>query len=130
MKQLNYGDKPTINNVQYQHYLTTQEWRRRAEARLKLDGYRCQMCGGSGTSRNPLQVHHFGYTNIYKENPDKDLVTLCKSCHTSVHTMMNRITDAATGQRGWKDSIIRVVYANNIDGIHQEYIFKEGDDNE
>ena len=130
MKVLNYNEKPLIDNVQYKKYLTTQDWRKKADARLLIDHKRCQMCGCSGTSVNPLQVHHLTYNNIYRENPDKDLVTLCKSCHTSVHTMMNRITNSETGQRGWKDTIVRAVYANNIDGIHQEYIFEERKDYE
>ena len=89
----------------YRDYLGSQEWRERKRQRLSIDEYRCQMCGCQGTTLNPLDVHHLTYHNIRHEDVEKDLVTLCRSCHLGVHSMMNRTTNAATGQRGWKDQL-------------------------
>ena len=93
-----YYQKPL---TQYERYLQTDQWHSKAERRKQIDGYCCQMCG----KREDLQVHHMTYHNIMNENIEKDLVTLCGDCHRRVHRMMNRITDVATGRRGWKDDI-------------------------
>ena len=113
-------------NLLYETYLRSDEWRRKAEERLELDGHKCQMCGCQGTATNPLQVHHLTYHNIYRENIDKDLVTLCKVCHQNIHNVMNRITNRTTGQRGWKDSLSYSVHVVSIDEHACEAVFKEG----
>lgn len=89
----------------YAQYLESDEWRQMKLRRLEIDNYTCQICGSKGSNMNPLNVHHLSYHNIYHENIDKDLVTLCRSCHMGVHNMMNRITNSETGQRGWKDTL-------------------------
>lgn len=85
--------------MEYKYYLTTAVWNEKRNARLKIDGYRCQMCG----SRNRLEVHHITYRNKEHENVWKDLVTLCDECHDRVHKMMNRLT--APNKHGWKDML-------------------------
>lgn len=54
---------------------------------------------------NPLEVHHLTYNYIGHEEERiyQDLVTLCRSCHKMVHTMMERIT-SPEGRRGWLDN--------------------------
>ena len=89
----------------YREYLKSDEWKRKRNRRIEIDGNRCQCCGCRGTMRNPLDVHHLTYHSIYHEDVDKDLVTLCRSCHQGMHSVMNRITNSETGQRGWKDSL-------------------------
>ena len=114
----------------YDIYLLTNAWREKAEERLKIDKYKCQMCGCEGTAKNPLQVHHLTYHNIYKENPDKDLVTLCKACHRNVHNMMNRVTNRVTGQRGWKDTLPYSTHVISINEQECEVRFRKDGDNE
>lgn len=106
----------------YFQYIRSPEWKAKHDERMKIDGYRCVMCGCGGTSLNPLQVHHLDYHNLYQENIDKELVTLCKACHFSVHQMMNRVTNRNTGQRGWKDSMsISMVTVSSCDGRTLDY---------
>ena len=100
---------------QYHAYLQSEQWQRVAEARKRIDGYRCQMCGSRGTQLNPLQVHHMRYYGVIGhefegENLYVNLVTLCDSCHKAVHRMMNRTT-SADGRHGWRDS---VSYADHV----------------
>jgi 5-methylcytosine-specific restriction endonuclease McrA len=68
--------------LSYYDYLHSDEWQRKRRQRLKLDGYRCQMCG-SGTN---VQVHHISYDNLRKDAEIDDLVTLCRACHAKVHS--------------------------------------------
>ena len=89
---------------QYSVYLLSPEWKQVAERRKAIDKYRCCMCGSRGTMNNPLEVHHVTYRSVGNENVYADLMTLCRSCHRSIHTAMSRITDE-NGRRGWKDSL-------------------------
>lgn len=88
----------------YNDYLQSEEWDKKRQQRLVIDNFRCQMCHGYGTQRNPLQVHHITYRNIYKEDVFRDLVTLCRDCHLGIHHMMNRVT-SEDGKHGWKDEL-------------------------
>lgn len=97
-----------MNKTEYEKYLFSEEWKRKAEQRLQIDNYRCVMCGSMGTRVLPLEVHHITYRRIGKEDVYKDLLTLCRSCHRNTHRMMDRITGyRADGSPvyGWKDQL-------------------------
>lgn len=64
----------------YQAYLNSRKWEETRRRIFKRDGYRCCICG---TAKN-LRCHHITYENIGHEK-DSDLVTLCDSCHETVH---------------------------------------------
>jgi len=48
----------------------------------KRDGYTCQVCDEE-RGRKKLDVHHIDY--IKKNNKKKNLISLCKSCHTKTN---------------------------------------------
>lgn len=95
----------SITKEQYQNYLHSEDWKKKANERMKIDGFTCQSCGTRGTPSNPLCVHHFSYRNLPFEDVNKDLVTVCKCCHSNLHNVMNRITNPNTGRRGWRDDV-------------------------
>lgn len=64
----------------YQAYLNSDAWKEIRNKRVKMDGYKCQVCGSSSN----LEVHHLTYEHKYHENMD-DLITLCDKCHRKVH---------------------------------------------
>jgi len=68
-------------NYYRNEYLKSDDWNRKRYVVLKRDNWRCIYCGGTTT-----QVHHKKYArrNIGKE-PIEWLVSVCKSCHESVH---------------------------------------------
>lgn len=73
----------------YRSYLRSERWKDKKEMRLRVDGYRCVMCGC--TSRQcTLQTHHITYKNLGHEDVLNDLVTLCDSCHKKIHNYYNR----------------------------------------
>ena len=62
-------------------YLKSEAWKRKRYVVLKRDNWTCVYCGGRAT-----EVHHKKYAkyNIGKE-PIEWLVSVCKSCHDSLH---------------------------------------------
>lgn len=90
----------SVLNDSYEEYRRSEEWQKIRMERMKIDGHRCVMCQTSGTSINPLEVHHFGYRNVFHEDVYTELVTVCASCHLLLHRVMKRIVDA-DGRRGF-----------------------------
>ena len=97
-----------MDNAKYQEYINGEKWRSIAAERMKIDAYKCVMCGSRGTTLNPLEVHHLRYRDVlYHEDEGNNiytqLCTLCHACHKQIHAVMNRQTDP-NGRRGWKDN--------------------------
>lgn len=67
--------------VDYERYIRSERWRRKARAARRRAGYRCQDCGRVALS---LDVHHLTYARLGFEWWF-DLVALCRSCHRSRH---------------------------------------------
>ena len=67
--------------MRYDEYLANEHWRKVREARLIIDGYQCCECG----SAKNLEVHHITYDNLGDEDIERDLITLCRSCHERLH---------------------------------------------
>lgn len=66
--------------MEYQEYLKSDHWQQIRLKALSKAGNRCQLC----SSTSNLNVHHNTYKN--KGNEDlKDLVVLCRECHTKFH---------------------------------------------
>lgn len=62
-------------------YLKSDAWRRKRYVVLKRDNWRCVYCGEKAT-----QVHHQKYAkNKIGMEPIKWLVSVCQSCHDSLH---------------------------------------------
>lgn len=65
--------------MDYSQYLQGDVWKKRRSNFIKKYGKDCKLCG-----KNGFAVHYLSYENIGQE-PDEDLVHLCKSCHFHVH---------------------------------------------
>lgn len=69
--------------ITYSDLLNTIDWDIKRHKIFKRDGYKCKECN----ALHGLDVHH----NIYIDNKlpwdydDKDLITLCKTCHSKIH---------------------------------------------
>lgn len=61
-------------------YLKSDEWRRKRYVILKRDNWRCVYCGSHAT-----QVHHKRYAKNIGKEPIDWLVSVCESCHDSIH---------------------------------------------
>ena len=73
---------PTIAAEEYQQGPQANFWNTR-EYVLWRDGHRCQRC--QGTSNDPiLNVHHIESRKTGGDAPD-NLVTLCETCHRTLH---------------------------------------------
>lgn len=78
------------NNIVYQNYITSSEWKQKCEQRLKIAGYKCEMCGRLEQNSKGLQIHHISYRNLGKEDVANDLICLCGRCHILIHKYYNR----------------------------------------
>lgn len=66
-------------NVDYEEYIQSVEWRRRANEAKRRAGYRCRVCNRS-SSQVTLDAHHRTYERLGHEDPD-DITVLCRDCH-------------------------------------------------
>lgn len=76
--------------VDYASYLSSKHWKRTRKQKLSIDP-KCEKCG---TKKN-LHIHHLRYYRdgksiLYHEDINKDLQTLCSSCHTRTHNRMRK----------------------------------------
>lgn len=72
----------------YKEYLTSDEWQRLRNLKLKQAEHKCQLCN----SPEHLQIHHRTYQRLYKEDLN-DLTVLCGSCHSKFHMTIEQILD-------------------------------------
>lgn len=63
--------------VDYDEYIQSDEWKARAKAIRKRDNYTCQDCKATDVR---LDVHHLTYARLGHER-DEDLIALCRECH-------------------------------------------------
>jgi 5-methylcytosine-specific restriction endonuclease McrA len=52
---------------------------------LRRDGWSCQSCG----SLSNLEVHHKKFRSHSGHDSEENLITLCSTCHASVHQSPN-----------------------------------------
>ena len=62
-------------NAEYERYIHSTAWRKKADERLELDHHICCVCG-----REATEVHHLTYDNFRQEHME-DLISLCHRCH-------------------------------------------------
>lgn len=81
----------------YDRYLLTPEWRRKADRRLAFDRWQCQ-ARLDGCTKTATQAHHLTYKHL-REEPLFDIVSICKSCHDRTTAMdrarQNGVADVA-----------------------------------
>ena len=80
--------------MKYNEYMASEQWAEKRKEAFKHHGSFCHLC----KTRKRLQIHHLSYKNLGDE-PMKDLVPLCKTCHSAVHgihgpdPVLNKIVD-------------------------------------
>jgi 5-methylcytosine-specific restriction endonuclease McrA len=79
----------------YKDLLLSEKWMEKRLKVFKRDGYKCQRCGANKS----LNCHHTYYTSGKKpwEYPLSALLTLCKDCHTRLHSETKIQTRSSKG---------------------------------
>ena len=75
-----------------QRFYESKEWRRLRKIVLKMDKYECQECKTVGRYTKATTVHHVNHLrdrpdmalNIFDELGNRNLISVCKSCHETV----------------------------------------------
>lgn len=62
-------------------YLKSKRWKQKKLLTFMYHGKQCKKCGNTGK----LDIHHLHYKTLGNENPQTDLVPLCRSCHSKLH---------------------------------------------
>ncbi len=70
-----------LRALPYREYLQTPHWKRRRQDKVRVAGYRCQLCNRGAVT---LNVHHRTYERLGEEH-DGDLTVLCQDCHSIFH---------------------------------------------
>lgn len=68
-------------------YLRSDAWTLKRTSVLVRAGGWCEQCG----ARRPLEVHHLTYLRLTREDPEKDLMALCRDCHQREHDATVRV---------------------------------------
>lgn len=72
-------------------------WKKKRNAILRRDRYKCVRCARYGISRQATEVHHIKPVDEYPELAfeDRNLLSLCHACHNAQHpeksTQMQRV---------------------------------------
>jgi len=82
MKEHHLGECYRERLDAYNEYLKSQEWQEKRQECLKYHGHNCADCGMHGSL---LECHHLHYETLGDENPETDLIPLCKQCHEARH---------------------------------------------
>lgn len=69
-----------LSTMPYSQYLRSDWWKSQRERALGFYGNRCAICDAD----DRLDVHHRTYANRGWE-PIRDLIVLCRDCHTLFH---------------------------------------------
>lgn len=87
-------------------YYQTTHWKTTARLRKEVDGWKCCQCG----EESQLETHHWVY-NLFHEDIETELITLCRQCHGFVHECIKggachfprRIPVETAKRLGWDD---------------------------
>lgn len=82
-----------MDRQEYYKYLLSERWKAKRSYRIRIDDYKC-FCCGIGVIGSSAHVHHLHYKNAGKEK-EEDLITMCKRCHSQIHTRESYDMDSA-----------------------------------
>ncbi len=80
----------SAQDVNYQKYIKSKEWKQKAEEAKTRAGNRCQGCNRP-RSEVQLDAHHRTYERIGRERPG-DITVLCRDCHQSIEVSKAKVS--------------------------------------
>jgi hypothetical protein len=93
---------------------------------LTRDGYACQQCKGKSKNRR-LEVHHIVFRSQGGSDGEANLVTLCKTCHESLHagtvTLKNPGKKKGTLAHATQMNGIRIQLLKRYEGAEETWGF-------
>lgn len=66
----------------YKDYMVSADWAKKKAEVKALHNWTCQRCHRKSRQ---LTVHHRHYKTFMEEDPEKDLMLLCRRCHEKIH---------------------------------------------
>lgn len=77
---MRFNEELFNNFLEFSGYITSQEWKKLRDNRLKIDNFCCVVC----KNNKNLICHHITYERLYHEELT-DLIILCNKCHNRIH---------------------------------------------
>ena len=69
-----------MQDIPYNIYLESVQWRHKAREVLMFDKFKCQCC------KHPAQaVHHVLYPKAWRDDGLQNLISVCYHCHRACH---------------------------------------------
>lgn len=94
---------------------TTDEWMKVRRIVLERDDYSCQVCDNERSSHN--NIHHLIPRHLFNKDTEahyeKNCITLCSSCHTSVENGMEIIPYEVLDNKGLEEPEYKEYTKNN-----------------
>lgn len=99
----------------YKTYIKSNLWIKRKNRYWKKYGKKCRVCGSS----NYVTLHHKEYNNNYGDEPDKELIAMCQSCHFRYHdnfpTKKNMQEETSFFVSQMKENVLVQSYCDDLD---------------
>ena len=68
--------------LKYDRYIHSEAWLKTKRAQIYKDlGSSCEIC----KSKEHIEMHHNNYKYLFNESPKRDIVVLCRECHSMIH---------------------------------------------
>lgn len=89
-KNKRFEFKPT--KIRWDSYGTKEEWQSTRNRILQRDNYTCVRCGASLRNTNQRAVHHEKHLSAGGLTIDRNLKSLCATCHAAEHGHLRATT--------------------------------------
>jgi len=81
----------------HREYISSDQWKRRRNEKLKREDYTCEKCGGQA-----CQAHHKHYKFFDSENKEAEissLMAVCRECHERIEDVDSEIKTANVNEK-------------------------------
>ena len=83
-----------LNKLKFMDVEKRENYKEKRIGFLERDDYKCRCC-----DKKAEAVHHVNYNNVHREN-EKDLISVCHSCHEKIHNNGNVFLDGVKANFG------------------------------
>lgn len=120
---------PDGRRMPYEEYLKTPEWRNKKANRLAFDNWQCGICHESLS--DGYETHHINYSRLGDENVEKDIISICRECHSTFHNLWekSKTWETESPYMHWKAYSLLHTAALCFMYMNEDFMYGSGDYN-